>query len=178
MAFSDGYDYSTMSPFIEEFRNPFSDRPFITEMEENYGFLWQLKNCITGWTLGVSRYNGYVHLLHKEANSPAFLPLNVLEKVILMEQFHGQYIVISIQAITIDGSKLDKVHSIVVKVGGGSTQFDVDAMVNSLSSTDQGQLAELFRSKYSPWMATDVDLENRRLNHIFLNLIRYLARPA
>jgi hypothetical protein len=85
-----------------------------------------------------------------------------------MEQFHGQYIVISIQAITIDGSK----------VGGGSTQFDVDAMVNSLSSTDQGQLAELFRSKYSPWMATDVDLENRRLNHIFLNLIRYLARPA
>jgi hypothetical protein len=54
MAFSDGYNYSAMSPFIEEFRNPFSDRPFITEMEENYGFLWQLKNCVTGWTLGVS----------------------------------------------------------------------------------------------------------------------------
>jgi hypothetical protein len=41
MAFSDGYDYSAMSPFIEEFQNPFSDRPFITEMEENYGILWQ-----------------------------------------------------------------------------------------------------------------------------------------
>jgi hypothetical protein len=67
MAFSDGYDYSAMSPFIEEFRNPFSNRPFITEMEENYGFLWQLKNCVTGRTLGVSRYKGYVHLLYKEA---------------------------------------------------------------------------------------------------------------
>jgi hypothetical protein len=96
MAFFDGYDYSAMSPFIEEFRNPFSDRPFIIEMEENYGLLWQLKDCVVGWTLGVSRYKGYVHLLYKEANSLAFLPLNVLEKVILVEQFHGQYIVIGI----------------------------------------------------------------------------------
>jgi hypothetical protein len=37
MAFSDGYDYSAMSPFIEEFRNPFFDRPFITEMKETMG---------------------------------------------------------------------------------------------------------------------------------------------
>jgi hypothetical protein len=39
ITFSDGYNYSAMSPFIEEFRNPFSDRPFITKMEENYGLL-------------------------------------------------------------------------------------------------------------------------------------------
>jgi hypothetical protein len=64
---------SAMSPFIEEFQNPFSDRPSITEMEKNYGSLWQLKNCIIGWIMGVSRHNGYVHLLHKEANSSAFL---------------------------------------------------------------------------------------------------------
>ena len=85
MANFDGYDYSAMSPFIEEFRNSFSNRPFIIELEENYGSLWQLKNCIIGWTLGVSQHNGYVHLMHKEANSPVFLPLNVLEKVILLE---------------------------------------------------------------------------------------------
>jgi hypothetical protein len=166
MAFSDGYDYSAMSPFIEEFKNPFSDRPFITEMKENYGSLWQLKNCVIRWTLGVSRHNGYVHLLHKEANSPAFLPLNVLEKVILMEQFHGQYIVIGTQAVNPEGSKLQHVHSIVVKVGGGCVQFDVDGMLNNLSSSGQGELAELLRSKYSPWTATDVDSESRRLNQI------------
>jgi hypothetical protein len=106
MAISDEYDYSAMSPFIKEFQNPFSDRPFITEMEENYGSLWQLKNCVIGWTLGVSRHNGHVHLLHKEANSPAFLLFNVFEKVILLEQFHGQYIVIGIQAVTPEGSEL------------------------------------------------------------------------
>jgi hypothetical protein len=143
MAFSDGYNYSAMSPFIEEFKNPFSDRPFIIEMEENYGSLWQLKNCVIRWTLGVSRHNGYIHLLHKEANSPAFLPLNVLEKVNLMEQFHGQYIVIGIQAVTPEGSELQHVHSIVVKVGGGCAQFEVDGMLNNLSSSGQGELAEL-----------------------------------
>jgi hypothetical protein len=40
----DSYDYSSMTHFIEEFHNPFSDRPFITEMEENYGMLWQFKD--------------------------------------------------------------------------------------------------------------------------------------
>ena len=85
MANSDSYDYSAMSPFIEEFQNRFSDRLFIIELEENYGSLWQLKNCIIGWTLGVPQHNGHIHLLHKEANSPAILPLNVLEKVILLE---------------------------------------------------------------------------------------------
>jgi hypothetical protein len=85
MAFSDGYNYFAMYSFIEEYRNPFSDRPFIIEMEENYGVLWQLKECVVGWTLRVSQYKGYVHFLHKEANFLAFLPLNMLEKVILME---------------------------------------------------------------------------------------------
>jgi hypothetical protein len=73
-------------------------------MEENYGLLWQFKDCVVGWTLGVSRYKGYAHLLHKESNSPKFLPLNVLEKVILFEQFHGQYIIIGTQAVSVDGS--------------------------------------------------------------------------
>jgi hypothetical protein len=95
-----------------------------------------------------------------------------------VEQFLGQYIVIGIQAVTVDGFEIEHVHSIFVKVGGGSTQFDVDAMVNSLSSTDQGELAELLQSKYSPWTATDVDSESRRLNQILLTLIWYLAQSA
>jgi hypothetical protein len=40
MATSDGYDYSRMSHFIEEFQNPFADKAFIYEMEENYRLLW------------------------------------------------------------------------------------------------------------------------------------------
>jgi hypothetical protein len=135
MASTDGYDYSGMSHFIEEFQNPITDRSFISEMEENYGTLWQFSNCVVGWSLGVSRYKGYTHLLLKESNSPAFLPLNVLEKVILIEQFHGQYIVIGIQAVNAKGIELEHVHSIVIKVGDGSAQFDVDGMIENLSNT-------------------------------------------
>jgi hypothetical protein len=134
VASTDGYNYSGMSHFIEEFQNPFIDRPFISEMEENYMSLWQFRDCVVGWSLGVSRYKGYIHLLHKELNSPTFLPLNILEKVILIEQFHGQYIVIGIQAVNAEGVELEHVHSIVVKVGDVSTQFDVDGMLENLSN--------------------------------------------
>jgi hypothetical protein len=103
MAYMDGYDYSNMSHFIEEFRNPFSDRLFITEMEENYGMLWQFKDYVDQWTLGISYYKGCAHLLHKEPELPTFLPLNVSEKVILVEQFHNEYIVIGIQAVDSGG---------------------------------------------------------------------------
>ena len=83
-----------------------------------------------------------------------------------MEQFHGQYIVIGIQAITCEGSELQHVHSTVMEVGAGSTQFDVDGMLNNLSSSSQGELADLLRSKYSPWTAADVNSESRRLNQL------------
>ena len=46
------------------------------------------------------------HLLHKEPNSPTFLPLNVLEKIILVERFHNKYIVIGIQAMDLVGGDM------------------------------------------------------------------------
>ena len=150
MASTDGYDYSGMSHFIEEFQNPFTDRPFIFEMEENYGSLWQFKNCIVGWSLGVSRCKGYIHLLHKESNPPTFLPFNLLEKVILIEQFHAKYIVIGIQAVNAEGIEFEHVHSIIVNVGDGSAQFDVEGMLTNLSNTAQEEVADLLWSRYSP----------------------------
>jgi hypothetical protein len=85
--------------------------------------------------------------------------------------------VIGIQAITPEGSELEHVHSVVVKVGGGCAQFNIDGMLNNLSSSCQRELAELLRSKYSPWMAIDVDSESRWLNRILQALTRY-SRPA
>jgi hypothetical protein len=40
VALSNGYNYSGMTHFIEEFKNPFAEKPFISETEENYGMLW------------------------------------------------------------------------------------------------------------------------------------------
>jgi hypothetical protein len=124
--------------------------------------------------LGVSRYKGCAHLLHKEPNSPTFLPLNVLEKVMLVEQFHNEYIVIGIQAEDSAGNEIPHFHSIVVKSKERSEHFDVDGMLENLSSTSQQELAYMLRPRYSPWTATDVESENCRLNQI---LTRYLVRP-
>ena len=44
-------------------------------MEENCGLLWQFKDCVVGWTLGVSGYKEYAHLFHKESNSLTSLQL-------------------------------------------------------------------------------------------------------
>ena len=156
MAYMDVNDCSNMSHFIEEFHSPFLDRPFITEIEENYEMLWQFKGCVDRWTLGISCTKGCAHLLHKEPNSPIFLPLNVSEKVILVEQFNNKYTVIGIQAMDLAGGDMQHVYSFVVKPGKESAHFDIDGMLENLSSTGQWKLADILRPRYSLWSATNV----------------------
>ena len=50
----DQYDYSATTPFMEEFINPFPDKPFLSEFHDNYGKLWTFKECVKEWTFGVS----------------------------------------------------------------------------------------------------------------------------
>ena len=178
MAFTDGYDYLGMSHSIEEFWNPFIDRPFTSKMEENYGSLLQFKNCIVGWSLGVSWYKGYIHLLHKESSSSAFLSLNVLEKVILIEQFHVRYIVIGIQVVNVEGIEMEHVESIIVKVGDRSAQFNVEGILTNLSNRAQEELVVLLRSMYWPWTTMDTKSENWWLNQILQLLMSYLAQST
>ena len=85
---------------------------------------------------------------------------------------------IKIQAINVEGIKLEHVHSIVVKVGDESAQFDMEGMLMNLSNTAQEELAVLLRSRYSPWTATDAKSENRQLNQILQLLTHYLARST
>jgi hypothetical protein len=83
-----------------------------------------------------------------------------------------------IQEVNVEGVELEHVHSIVVKVGDESAQFDVEGMLTNLSNTTQEELADLLRSMYSPWTATDAESENWWLNRILQSLSRYLARST
>ena len=127
----DDYNYSSSLPFITKFENPFENVPFIEEMEENYGKLWQFKECIRFWTLGVSRFKNYVYLLHRESSRGSFLPLNLNEKVILLENFYQEYIVITLQAVNRDGADTKHIHSIVVKIGQGVAAFDINGLLDT-----------------------------------------------
>jgi hypothetical protein len=86
--------------------------------------------------------------------------------------------VIGIQAVNAEGAELDHVHSIVVKVGDESAQFDMEGTLTNLSNTEQEDLVDLLRSMYSPWTAMDAESENRRLNRILQLLSRYLAQST
>ena len=144
----DSYDYSTSLPFIIEFLNPFKGMPFIEEMEENYSKLWQFKDYFRGWTLGVSRFKNYVYLLHRESSRGSFLPLNLDEKVMLLENFYHEYVVITLQAVNPRGEDTLHIHSIVAKVGDGVAAFDINGLLDTLAGTSMEELRPELESKY------------------------------
>ena len=128
--------------------------PFIEEMEENYGKLWQFKDCVQGWTLGVSRFKNYVYLLHRESARGSFLPLNLDEKVMLLEKFYHEYIVITLQAVDARGEDTPHIHSIDAKISEvnsiGVPPFDINGLLDTLAGTSMEELRPELESKYVP----------------------------
>ena len=172
----DNYDYYPSLPFIDEFENPFENVPFIKEMEENYGKLWQFKNCVRFWTLGVSRFKNYLYLLHWESNRGSFLPLNLNEKVILLESFYQEYVVITLQAVDSDGVDTEHIHSIVVKIGKGVAAFDINGLLDTLTWTSMEELRPELESKHVPWTYTSPESAFRKISLIYRTMNCYAAR--
>ena len=168
----DNYDYFPNLPFINKFENPFENVPFIEEMEENYRKLCQFKNSV----LGVSRFKNYVYLLHRESNKGNFLPLNLNEKVILLESFYQEYVVITLQAVDSDSADMEHIHSIVVKIGKGVAAFDINGLLDTLTGTSMEELRPELESKHVPWTYTSPDNAFRKISLIYRTMSRYAAR--
>ena len=173
MANGQQYDYSSTAPFMEPFRNPFGDVPFISDMQSNYGSLWQFKDCVAAWTFGFSRFKNFVYLRHREKNTSNYLVWNTNEKVTFIELHHSEYVVIALQAVDDDGRAQQHTHSLVIKVHENGAQFDMDALMDSLPDFSTPELAEPFRSQFLPWHWTTVESLVRKLGHVFQALDRY-----
>jgi len=65
MAEVDDYDYNLIKDHLEPFVNPLKNKPFIDEMEDNYGSLWQFKEHISIWTFGLNKYKNFVCLRYR-----------------------------------------------------------------------------------------------------------------
>ena len=154
--------------------------PFIEEMEENYGKLWQFKDYVRGWTLGVSRFKNYVYLLHRESSRGSFLPLNLDEKVTLLENFYQEYVVITLQAVDVRGEDTPHIHSIVAKIGDiniiGVAAFDINGLLDTLAGTSMEELRPELESKYVPWTYTFAESSFRKISSIYHIMSRYAAR--
>ena len=145
-------------------------------MEENYGKLWQFKNCVRFWTLGVSRFKNHVYQLHWESNRGNFLPLNLNEKVILLESFYQEYVVITLQAVDSNGADTEHIHSIVVKIGEGVAAFDINGLLDTLTGTSMEELRPELESKHIPWTYTSLDSAFKKISSIYCTMNRYAAR--
>ena len=145
-------------------------------MKESYGKLWQFKNCVRFWTLGVSRFKNYVYLLHRESNRGNFLPLNLNEKVILLESFYQEYVVITLQAVDEDGADTKHIHSIVVRIGEGVAAFNINGLLDTLTGTSMEELRLELESKHVPWTYTSPDSAFRKISSIYRTMSRYAAR--
>ena len=172
----DNYDYSPSLPFITEFENPFEGVPFIEEMEENYGKLLQFKDCVRSWTLGMSRLKNYIYLLHRESSRGSFLPQNLNEKVILLENFYQEYVVITLQVVDRDITDTKHIHSIVVKIGQGVAVFDINKLLDTLTRTSIEELRPKLESKHVSWTYTSTESAFRKISSIYHIMSRYATQ--
>ena len=119
------------------------------------------------------RFKSYVYLLHRESIRAPFLPLNVSEEVTMLELFHKEYVVITIQGKTLSSEDTKHIHSIVVKLGEEGPPFDIQGLLDSLSGASIECLPTEFEQKYVLWAKMDVETSVRRINSIFRVLNRF-----
>lgn len=116
MESTDDYNYSAMTPIIKKFKNLYNE-DFIEEEPKDYNILWKFKECVKSWTLGLYRHKNCFFLMYKKEISPTYLLLNVSEKLTITSLHNNNYLVLTMQAINVDGTNMYHLHSIVVKVG-------------------------------------------------------------
>ena len=136
----------------------------------------QFKDCVDSWTLGVSRFKKYVYLLHRETPTGPFLPLNIDKKVTLLENFHQEYVVITLQAVDSGGEDTNPLYSTVVKIGGNRADFDIDGLLQTLDGTPMEVLRPELQAKYVPCTYMSSKSAYRKINSIYQNLSRYVAQ--
>ena len=105
-----------------------------------------------------------------------FLPLNLNEKVILLENFYQEYVVITLQAINGDGADTKHIHSIVVKIGQGVAACDINGLLDTLSRTSMEELRPELESKHVPWTYTSAKSAFKKISSIYRTMSRYAAR--
>ena len=104
------------------------------------------------------------------------MPLNLNEKVILLESFYQEYVVIMLHAVDSDGADTEHIHSIVVKIGEGVAAFDINGLLDTLIGTSMEELCPELESKHVPWTYTSPDSAFRKISSIYRTMSCYAAQ--
>jgi len=138
------------TPFIEPFNKWVGDEPFIIDMLELYGELWQFKLVMEFWTFGINRLKDYVFLWHKVKDLGIYVNWNLEEKVSLVEQHQDKYVVIILQSCDKSRKEIKHTQSIVMHEDDAVGVFNLDNLVNNLHEGNHDQLVEDFHRRFTP----------------------------
>ena len=61
------------------------------------------------------------------------MPLNLDEKVTLLENFYEDYVLITLQVVDARGEDTPHIHSIIVKIGDSVVAFDINGLLDTLT---------------------------------------------
>src|SRR5579875_2234535 len=114
MAASSTYDYTATAANLKPFVNPLTGTPFFTDLEATYGQLWEFKEHVANWSFGANRFKNYVYLRFRVQGKNPFHNWNLNEKVCLIEEHAGDYVVMSLREVDDNGREMEHVHSIVI----------------------------------------------------------------
>ena len=168
METTDGYDYSFTGHHLKPFMNPLKDEPFISEMSDTYGMLWEFKEHIVTWSFGVNRFKNYVVLCYCVQGTQTYMPWNMKEKVTEIEELNQDYVVLVLREVDNDGNQGDHSHSIVINTEYSHGKFDLENLMTLLEGSEMESLNDSFvRSGYMPWQNTSAKSIASRLRLIF-----------
>ena len=95
--------------------------------------------------------------------------------MIPLENFHQEYVIITLQAVDNNGEDTKHLHSIIVKIGGHNTNFDIDGLLDILEGTSMEVLHPNLEAKYTPWTYTITQSAYQKINSIYWTLSQYAS---
>ncbi len=140
MADADTYDYSATKHHLQPFVNPLKDQPFIEEMQDTYGELWEFKDHIHTWIFGVSRWKNFVYLRYRVQGKTTYLAWNLKEKVAIIESHRDDYVVIVLREVDDNAIEKDHSHSIVIDANKYHGRFDLENLITFLEGSEMASL--------------------------------------
>ena len=123
----------------------------------------------------MSRWKDYVYLRYQVRGTENYLPWNIHEKVLVVEDHQHNYVVIVLQAVDDSGKEIGHVHSIVINVHAQHPgKFDLATLMDTMDGTPMQSLNKDFRRMgYVPWKDGSTRSIAQRLHLIWQSLDRY-----
>jgi len=125
---------------------------------------------VADWTFGVNRSKDHVFHRYRVFESTQFLNWNLDEKVASIESHHGEFVVMTLEAVNNGRAGLNHCHLIVIHDDNSKGQFDFEELLNNLHAANNVEVAEDLSRLFGNFQKKAVQTMTRRYNTILKSL--------